>query len=326
MSNQDWHWQPETPLTNNPLFEWPFNLGRIFLWYGAMWLKVSEVNLMLAVAIISWLYLTPELAQFESLNLEVISAMFARNLSITVLVAGGLYLFFNVYKKQGNLLQYDTTQLGNQKRFTFNSQLLDNMFWTLVSGVSLWTAYEVLLFWGFANGYAPSLVWSDNEVWFCTIFFAIFMWESLHFYAVHRFLHWPTLYKYVHALHHRSINPISWTGISMHPVEHLLYFSSVLVHFFVPTHPIHVLFHMLAMTIGAMIGHTGFDGFFINNKNRVALGHFHHQLHHRYFECNYGTIELPCDVWFDSFHDGTQEATERMRAKQKEKIIAKAPM
>lgn len=80
------------------------------------------------------------------------------------------------------------------------------------------------------------------------------------------------------------------------------------------------------MTIGAMIGHTGFDGFFINNKNRVALGHFHHQLHHRYFECNYGTIELPCDVWFDSFHDGTQEATERMRAKQKEKIIAKAPM
>jgi len=54
----------------------------------------------------------------------------------------------------------------------------------------------------------------------------------------------------------------------------------------------------------------------------MALGHFHHQLHHRYFECNYGTIELPCDVWFDSFHDGTQEATERMRQKQREKIIS----
>ena len=322
MKNQDWHWQPKTPLDNNPLFEWPPQLGRIVAWYASVWLKLSEVLLMLAMAIISWLYLMPELAQFQLLGVDVVALMFVRNLSIAIIVAGGLHMFFNVLKKQGSELRYDTTELTNQKHFDFNSQLLDNMFWTLVSGVTLWTAYEILIIWGMANQYAPNLVWSSNEVWFCFLFFAIFMWESLHFYLVHRLLHWPPLYKLVHSLHHRNISPISWSGISMHPVEHVLYFSSILIHFVVPTHPIHVLFHMLAMTIGAMIGHTGFDGFFIKNKNRMALGHFHHQLHHRYFECNYGTIELPCDVWFDSFHDGTQGATERMRQKQREKIIS----
>ena len=323
MNNQDWHWHPKTPLDNNPLFEWPLRFGRIINWYRAMWLKFSETTLMLIVALVSWFYLIPALAKFQSPSFSVFGAMLLRNLVITFIVAGGLHLFFNVLKKQGQDYQYDVTPIGNQERFTFHSQLLDNMFWTLASGVTIWTTYEVVLFWGFANGYASTLVWSGNELWFCLLFGLIFMWESLHFYLVHRLLHHPILYQYVHALHHRNVNTISWTGISMHPIEHVLYFSSVLIHFIVPTHPIHVLFHMLALTIGAMVGHTGFDGFKIRNKNRVALGHFHHQLHHRYFECNYGSIELPCDVWFNSFHDGTQQATEQMRAKQKEKILRK---
>ena len=325
MKSPDWHWQPDDPLNNNPLFEWPLRIGRLYRWYASMWLKLSEVLLMLAIAVLSWHYFVPSLVQFESPSLTVVGIMYARNLLIAVTVAGGLHLFFNVFKRQGNELRYDVTELTNQKRFSFNSQLLDNIFWTLVSGVTLWTAYEVLIFWGMANQYATGLSWSDNEVWFCLLFFAIFMWESLHFYIVHRLLHWPPLYKLVHSLHHRNISPTSWSGISMHPLEHALYFSSILIHLVVPTHPIHVLFHMLAMTIGAMIGHAGFDGFVVRGKNRIALGHFHHQLHHRYFECNYGSIELPCDVWFDSFHDGTHEATAHMRTKQqKERLKIKA--
>ena len=54
----------------------------------------------------------------------------------------------------------------------------------------------------------------------------------------------------------------------------------------------------------------------INKKKKVALGHFYHQLHHRYFECSYGTIETPFDVWFDSFHKGSSKATKRMRERR----------
>jgi sterol desaturase/sphingolipid hydroxylase (fatty acid hydroxylase superfamily) len=103
----------------------------------------------------------------------------------------------------------------------------------------------------------------------------------------------------------------------MHPIEHAFYFSSVLIHFVIPSHPIHILFHFMILTIGAVIGHCGYDGFLINKKNKFALGHFHHQLHHRYFECNYGTIETPLDVWFNSFHDGTFNNTLKMRDKRR---------
>ena len=65
--------------------------------------------------------------------------------------------------------------------------------------------------------------------------------------------------------------------------------------------------------IGAIWGHAGFDALVIAKKNKVPLGHFDHQLHHRYFECNYGTFESPCDKWFNTFHDGTPEATQIMR-------------
>jgi sterol desaturase/sphingolipid hydroxylase (fatty acid hydroxylase superfamily) len=40
-------------------------------------------------------------------------------------------------------------------------------------------------------------------------------------------------------------------------------------------------------------------------------------LHHRYFECNYGTAEMPWDRWFGSFHDGSEAATKRIRARKK---------
>ena len=47
------------------------------------------------------------------------------------------------------------------------------------------------------------------------------------------------------------------------------------------------------------------------------MGDFFHQLHHRYFECNYGTVEMPWDRWFGSFHDGSQQGSEKTRERKK---------
>lgn len=46
----------------------------------------------------------------------------------------------------------------------------------------------------------------------------------------------------------------------------------------------------------------------------VGSGGFFHQLQHRYSECNYGTIEMPWDRVFGSFHDGSDAATATTRA------------
>ena len=50
----------------------------------------------------------------------------------------------------------------------------------------------------------------------------------------------------------------------------------------------------------------------------ARAGDFFHQLHHRYFECNYGTSEIPFDKWFGTYHDGSAEATTRTRAYKKQ--------
>lgn len=60
------------------------------------------------------------------------------------------------------------------------------------------------------------------------------------------------------------------------------------------------------------------DRWFALGENRLALGTFHHQMHHRYFGCNYGNLEVLWDRWFGSFHDGTEEAHARMKERRKQ--------
>ena len=68
----------------------------------------------------------------------------------------------------------------------------------------------------------------------------------------------------------------------MHPVEHLIYLSSLLVHFVFPSHEILVFFHVIYLAPGAAMTHTGYEDLLVKDKRRLALGTFYHQLHHRY--------------------------------------------
>ncbi len=67
-------------------------------------------------------------------------------------------------------------------------------------------------------------------------------------------------------------------------------------------------------SIHPIFSHSGFEKLYVADKERAKMGDFFHQLHHRYFECNYGTVEMPWDRWFGSFHDGTEAATIETRA------------
>ena len=125
------------------------------------------------------------------------------------------------------------------------------------------------------------------------------------------------VYKRFHALHHRNVNIGPWSGLSMHPVEHLLYFSTVLIHCLVASHPVHLINHLIYQGPGAAMTHTGYEDLLVSDKRRLALGTFYHQLHHRFFECNYGNQEMPWDRWFGSFHDGTDERTREIRERKK---------
>lgn len=316
--SREWNHHPALPLENSPVFAWPPRPFAAVKWVTRSWIRISEQLIFALLAVLVWLYLQPSLEICKEFSLGWVAQVYVRNLVMMCAIAGGLHLYFYTWRKQGKALKYDPRELaGKGRAFTFNSQLLDNMFWTIASGVSQWTLYECLLMWGFANGYAPMLNWEDSPMLFLVWFLFVPIFTSMHFYWVHRFLHWPPLYRVAHALHHRNANIGPWSGLSMHPIEHVLYLSSVLVHFVLASHPIHVFFHMYWNTLGAATTHTGYEGMLIKDKNWVNLGAFHHQLHHRYFECNYGNQPMPWDKWFGTFHDGSPAATEMVRERRR---------
>ncbi len=313
-----WNHVPAVPIAVSPFSSWPPDPARMGRWLAQRWFRIAENAILVVLGLGVWLLTQPPLQDMAQLHWSWIATIWARNLVLMILVAGGLHWFFYQRKGQGKTLKFDGRDLAvNGRQFSFGGQVRDNVFWTLGSGVTFWTAYEVLMFWAMANGFAPLLGGlAQNPVWFVLLYLLTPVWISFHFYWVHRALHWGPLYKLAHALHHRNVNVGPWSGLSMHPVEHIVFFSSVLIHLVVPAHPLHILFHMQHQSLTAATSHTGFESLLVEDKQTLALGTFHHQMHHRYFEVNYGNLEMPWDKWFGSFHDGTPETHTRLKERR----------
>lgn len=315
-----WNYTPDLPVTVSPYFQWPINLKQIGNWMLGGWIPVSERLIILLLAIVSSLFFQPSLATTQSFEFGWVAAVFLRNFLLMSLVAGGLHWYFYTAKKQGDHRRYDARPFATSNRtFTFGSQVRDNMFWTLVSGVTVWTLYEALMLWSLANGYAPELTMPGHWYWLVILILIIPMWETTHFFLIHRLIHTSRIYQRVHALHHRNTNVGPWSGLSMHPIEHVVYLSTILVHFIVPSSPFLIAFHLMYFTLSAATTHTGYQGIVVKGNLVLPLGTFHHQLHHRYFTCNYGGLEMPWDQWTGSFHDGTAESHQAFLARRKGK-------
>ena len=313
-----WNYRPETPIGTSPVFAWPPRPMAILRWFAARWLVIGENLILVALAALTWWFFHPSLETTKTLELGWIAAMFLRNAFLITLVAGGLHLLLHVKRTQEDALKFDPRDIHHKGRiFTFKNQTHDNMFWTLTSGVFFWTGFEVLMFWGMANGYVPILWWAENPIWLIVLFLLTPLWISFHFYWIHRALHWPPLYRMAHSLHHRNTNIGPWSGLSMHPIEHLMFFSSVLIHWLMAAHPILILFHMQHQALTAATSHAGFDALLVKDKRSLELGNFHHQMHHRYFECNYGSLEVPWDKVFGSYHDGSEDSHQSFLKRRK---------
>ena len=50
------------------------------------------------------------------------------------------------------------------------------------------------------------------------------------------------------------------------------------------------------------------------------LGSFHHQLHHRYYDCNYGNPHMPWDRWLGTDHDGTPRAMAEVARRRRARL------
>jgi len=313
-----WTWHPPLPIEGAPIVVWPPRPLAALRWlvsFGFLW---SLVLPFVGTSCLVWFLLQPPLADVATLALGWIALVWARDMALMLLVAGGLHWWLHVRRGQGTDRRFERRDLGrDDPRFLGRDQVVDNMTWSLASGVTLWAAIEVLFLWGYANGVVPMVTWDDSPAWFLALFVLIPFCQAGHFFFIHRLLHWRPLYRLAHAVHHRNVVIGPWSGISMHPVEHLIYFSSVLVHLVVPTHPLHLIFHLHVLVLSAVQSHAGFAELRIGGRPVVGLGDFFHQLHHRYFTCNYGTDYIAFDRWTGSLHEGTPEATRRLARAQR---------
>ncbi len=318
MARTVWNHTPELPLRSAPLWHWPPEPGAIGRHLAKTWQPLRPRVFMLAVAVAVWAWLMPSAETAESLAPGWIAGIWLRNLALVSVVAGGVHLWLFRWGRQGDGLRYDTRPLGvNKRKFLFGDQVKDNMTLTLVSAVAVWTLAESAILWAWANGVAPRLAPSDNPVVFVAFVVAVPYWSIAWFSVTHRMLHFGPVYRRVHSWHHRNDNLGPWSGLAMHPLEHVVLFGDVVLLLVVPSHPIHLYFIMLHHGLGAPLSHTGYDALLLGRRLRFDFGDFHHQLHHRFVECNYGGPESPLDdligAWHDGGPEGDKQITERIR-------------
>ena len=271
---------------------------------------------LLAIAI--WQWLTPEMATMANLRPGWIAVIWLRNAALLLTAAGSLHLLLYRSRHQGDRYKFNKRWLAvGSGKFTGRNQTVDNMIWSLASGVTFWTAYESVTWWLYASGRVSVLSWPGDWIAIAFLVAAMVLWSQLHFYLNHRLLHWAPLYRTAHSLHHRNTNTGPWTGISMHPLEHLIYFSAPVLLWVVPAHPVAVLMLLLYSGISPSFSHSGFGRVELFGRLGFEAGDYYHHLHHRYFECNYGNRLVPVDVLFGTYHDGTPEAHERMKARRR---------
>jgi len=153
--------------------------------------------------------------------------------------------------------QYEPQNPSETKSFwSSTGQLQREVFFTTLGFIQS-SIHQIVVMWLWKNGRVPYIEnFSDHLAY--NIFWLLFMtyWREFHFYWVHRMMHpwWDRrngllqgdlgafLYRWVHSLHHKSYNPGPWAGLSMHPVEHFIYYTCSWFPVILGLHPIHFLY------------------------------------------------------------------------------------
>ena len=263
-------------------------------------------------------------ARAAALEPRWVLEVLARNLAVEWVCYGGWHLW--LYGGLGVASHVSGNEAMQGKKFNAVRQyaipsrhLHREMAFTTL-GFAMSSAYEVGVFHLLAKGTFPMLAsfWSRPLY---SLFHLLFVgyWRDFHFFFCHRLMHpWFAeskeggfggpggavpdlgrfLYNQVHSLHHKSYNPGPFSGLSMHPVEHLLYYTCTLLCLLWPLHPAHFLFNKFHADLSPLPGHDGYD--------KPGGGSYFHYLHHAHYDCNYGTPMVPLDQLFGSYQDGSK--------------------
>ena len=323
--NKRGDWSPNAPSEVAPIWSFPPQIIKLMKWLPGYFFPYDTIWVLSALA--WWYCVLPEIEVMKTISWGWILKLFVIN-------TAALFAFFGLYewrlyraRAQGTRFKYNGKWPADNKSnaFWFKRQNIDSMLRILFHAMPIWTAIEVLILYCFANSYVPWVKFGEHPYYLVCLMLVMPIIHETHFYLIHRLIHTRFMYKYVHLVHHNSVNPSPFSSLSMHFVELVLYLGMAFWHLIIPSNPILALYQLHRAGFGALIGHIGFDKIELTEKSGHDTHAYIHYLHHKYFEVNYGDGLVPFDKWFGTFHDGSAigEATmQARRNKKREKMNA----
>ena len=312
------NWSPNQALDIAPF--WRGKFGELGPWLiGYVW---PHNTVFMLVTLAYWYLVLPSWDTMKTITAGWVLLLLAVNAAGIFVMYGSVELFYYTRRKQGTRFKYNHKFPDDQPSdvFWFKSQSIDNFLRTFLLSIPIWTAIEVFTLWCFANGYSNWSTSGANWPWLLALIFLVPAIHEIHFFFGHWLLHQGPLYKWIHSIHHNSNNPSPWSSMSMHPVESSFFFSEMMWHLILFSHPFVALFQLTGTAYGAIVGHIGFDKLELTDERAMDSHAYTHYLHHKYFEVNYGGDGLiPLDKWFGTWHDGTKESDELMKERFRRK-------
>lgn len=184
----------------------------------------------------------------------------------------------------------DTVAGGGRVQRLRPGQLRDELLLSSAS-ILVFGLQAVLLVWMLRRGLI-AIDWQRSAWHLLWELPLLYLWNEIHFFAVHRLLHWPPLYRTVHVWHHRSVVTTPFSAYSFHPVESFLLGAvmplALVVHAFSPWALLGLTLISLLLNVSGHLPHERLKGAF---AFAGAHSRFHNR-HHREFSVHYG-FSLP---------------------------------
>ncbi|MEL7120110.1 MAG: sterol desaturase family protein [Bacteroidota bacterium] len=213
---------------------------------------------------------------------------FIRNISRYLIFAGSAFLIF--YVLYPHIFSKNKIQERLAKRKDFIREFMHSMQTTIVIGfVGVLFLYTPLK--EYSTIYYDS---SEYPIWWIPVSVIVAMLiHDTYFYWMHRTVHHPSLFKHIHLVHHKSVNPSPWTSYSFNLSEAILEaLIAPVILFLLPMHIVALVIYGL-ITIGMNVyGHLGYEiapkWFRKSWLFEIMNTSVYHNLHHEKFKGNYG--------------------------------------
>jgi sterol desaturase/sphingolipid hydroxylase (fatty acid hydroxylase superfamily) len=203
------------------------------------------------------------------------------------LVAGLFYLIFYAWFPA----KFEIRKISKKKYE--KGQLRKEMKWSIITSLlfSVTGALTVILW---QRGYTRVYTKTDQYGWWylpVSLILFLFLHET-YYYWLHRWMHRPGVFRWVHKIHHDSHIASPFTAFSFHPLEGLL--QAVFLPALLLILPVHygvILILLTLMTFSSVINHLGIELYPRQSATflgRWVIGATHHSLHHKWYRYNFG--------------------------------------